>query len=211
MGLSAGLPLPPPCHSCAAARPSLAALKFSITDLFVVGLGFDIAGAGLLARGLLISHEQIKKFGTWAGLGHAQVVDRARNRVDAQFGISLLLAGFILQFAGYALELSGTSPHTGTARLVTAMVLGVAAVGVSLLTWRLLREPMLRRTLVRTARAPDPADEPKHSVARGMRLVEYGQAAGYPMRPDESDEHYAERVFGVKPDPPVPGGPIASS
>ncbi len=49
----------------------------------------------------LIPLPALKTFGTHAGIGVADVVDRARNRIDGQFGVVLLLLGFALQLLGY--------------------------------------------------------------------------------------------------------------
>ncbi len=49
----------------------------------------------------LIPLPALKTFGTHAGIGVADVVDRARNWIDGQFGVVLLLLGFALQLLGY--------------------------------------------------------------------------------------------------------------
>jgi hypothetical protein len=87
----------------------------STLDPFVVGLGFDISGAILLARGLLISPELIAKVSaTLYGFNAGDVVDRCQNRVDAMFGLGALVAGFGLQIIGYALDLGEVEAARGT-------------------------------------------------------------------------------------------------
>lgn len=177
-------------------------MRFTVTDLFVVGVGLDMSGAYLVARGLLIPFPQLKIFGQYGGQGAADVVDRAKNRVDAQFGIGLLLAGFLFQFAGYAFELNGEVPHSGSARLVGALVLLVLAIGISLGAWRLARHPLFMRTLVNTAMAPSVLTQPGKEETLNDKinnLASYGPHAGHPQRPGESNADYVGRVFGVPP------------
>lgn len=98
-------------------------MQLTITDLFVVDLGVELVGAWLVARGLLLSPSMLKSFGTHAGIGVADVVDRARNRIDARFGISFLMAGFAVQLLGYLLEIDNHRPEQGPDLLLGALAL----------------------------------------------------------------------------------------
>lgn len=59
-------------------------MRMTLTDLFVVGLALDIAGAILLAKGLLLDSKAIRGLGTWGGIGFGATVERCRDRVDAE-------------------------------------------------------------------------------------------------------------------------------
>ena len=85
----------------------------SLTDLFLVGLGLDITGAILLAKGLLLSSRELAVLNTMYGSGKGVHKDRCRNRVLGEFGVGYLTAGFILQAVGYGLEISGHPSTTG--------------------------------------------------------------------------------------------------
>ncbi|MBS1894852.1 MAG: hypothetical protein JST59_26430 [Actinobacteria bacterium] len=108
----------------------------SLTDLFLVGLALDISGAALLAKGLLISVPMIAEVSATKWDGNQEVsADRCRNRVDAEYGITFLLAGFVLQAFGYLLALAGVHTETGGRRVVVAGVLGLAGAGVAWFAW----------------------------------------------------------------------------
>jgi hypothetical protein len=78
-------------------RPRRVMEYVSVTALFSVGVGLDIAGAYLIARGVLLSPAQIrsrtKKY--WGPDDYADGVARARDRVDAVAGFASLGLGFL--------------------------------------------------------------------------------------------------------------------
>jgi len=88
----------------------LAASVLQVTDLFAVGIGFDIAGAYLLARGLLISPHGLWVRFTIAGAG-TRFVDEAKDRVMAVVGLGTLASGFVIKAFGYALSLAVEPPN----------------------------------------------------------------------------------------------------
>jgi hypothetical protein len=88
---------------------ALAAPALHVTDLFAVGIGFDIAGAYLLARGLLIKPHGLYVRFTFAGAG-TRFVDEVRDRAMAVFGLAALVFGFMIQAFGYALSLAVEPP-----------------------------------------------------------------------------------------------------
>ena len=116
----------------------------SITDLFVAGLAFDVIGALLLARGLLISHEAIERLATWQGLETSDTVDRCRNRVDAAFGASYLVAGFLLQGAGYGALLAGADAANSSHRAYVAAGIATVTIGGAFLLWWLTKDRLLK-------------------------------------------------------------------
>lgn len=174
-------------------------MDLSLLDLFVLGIGFDLAGGFLIARGLLLSPAQLKHFGTWGGIGAASVVDRARNRVDALFGLILLFAGFSIQLLAYLLELSGSGYSHGASRLHLGLSLAVLAVGLSLGAWTLLRHRLLNRLLVRIALAPLSDDRPAGWNPDNLAsLLDYAESDRRAREPGESDRDYLARVFDVE-------------
>ena len=110
---------------------------FSLADLFLVGLALDISGAILLAKGLLLSPRTLSRLNTVWGVGYGQHEDRLHNRVAGEYGVRLLVAGFILQAIGYSLDIGGVPSKTGTDRLIFGLAMAVIAVGVAWATWAL--------------------------------------------------------------------------
>lgn len=189
-------------------------MSFSIVDLFVVGLGLDITGALLLVRGLLLPPAAIARLATWYGLETGDTLDRCENRVDAIYGGLALLAGFLLQAVGYVLSLSGVEEGRGSARVLTAIVLGLLAVTASLVVYFATHRWTLRRTLVSVAKSREGSgnlgDEKGRQWTRQKvkMLAELGEAAGWPRLDSDKDgitaANYIRRVFGVE----VPRFPI---
>lgn len=183
---------------------------FSILDLFVVGLAFDIVGAALLARGLLVSPRLITVLaGQYWDVSPPDAVDRCRNRVDAEFGVSSLIVGFTLQAVGYGLQLAGVGSGSSTSRVVTAFALGgFAAAGIALFWWR-TRTRRLVRLLIRVAKEREGkgglGDEKTSEWTRKKvnLLADLGRAAGFPTVPSDywgnigGKSKYVERVFRV--------------
>jgi hypothetical protein len=183
-------------------------VSVSINDLFVVGLGIEIAGAVLLARGLLIGPAAMASLNTWQGIERGAATERCRNWVDAAFGVSYLVTGFMFQAAGYEAELFGSTVATGACRAYTAAALGLAGVLGAIGLWWALRNRMLKRVIVRMALATKGSggegDEKRSGWTRRKAglLLSIGEEAGWPPLPEELEEggavNYAERVFGVE-------------
>jgi hypothetical protein len=76
---------------------------FSYEDIFVAGIGFDIAGAVLVAKGLLLSSPSILRLSSsYWGFSPPEVVARVEDKVSTYFGIGALLLGFLLQLKSFA-------------------------------------------------------------------------------------------------------------
>lgn len=189
-------------------------MNLTLADFYVVGLTMDIVGGALLVRGLLMRPSEIHVLGTWAGLGTGSVLERCRNRVDATFGLSYLLAGFGLQIVGYALELAGAgAAEGGSSTLLTALLLTAATVLVTLGVYRLRYTPALKRTMVKVAKSrPGTGKAGDEATTDWTRekvktLAKLGEAAGWLRSPDDRDGitavNYIQRVFGVSV-PPFP-------
>lgn len=135
-------------------------IYLSLTDLFLVGLGLDISGAILLAKGLLLSPRELAMLNTMYGSGEGVHRDRCRNRALGEFGVTYLTAGFILQAVGYALEIGGHPSTTGTSRLLAALVLTAAVVAVAWTGWALLNSRRVDVLLAKAeAKHPEVAKE----------------------------------------------------
>ncbi len=180
-------------------------MSLSITDLFVIGLGFDIIGAVLLARGLLLNPSAIARLNTWGGLELGDTVDRCRNWVDAAFGLSFLVVGFVSQAAGYGAELGGVDARSGACRAYTATGLGITAVLLAYGIWHFFRDRLLKCVIAKVALAKPSGDEEDETGQwtrdRAARLLDLGEEAGWKALPAELEEggavDYAKRVFGI--------------
>jgi hypothetical protein len=162
-----------------------------------LGLGVDLAGASILAIGLLAAPVTLGAQATafWdfsPQLGAAG----ARARVDAEVGLSGLVLGIGLQIAGVAFP---STPPRG--------LIALSAVGGGLLVfgvWSLIRDHRLRQLIVEIARAREADDGSGCELAplpNGARLMSLGRAAGWEwLGATESVQNYAERNFGLHPD-----------
>jgi hypothetical protein len=108
----------------------------SLEDLFLAGLAFDIVGAFLLARGLLLSNRQIFWLaGTNKGLSQLAVPDRCQNKALGIFGVAYLSIGFFFQGIGYALETRGDGFATGPTRFLAGIGIAAFAILLAAVGW----------------------------------------------------------------------------
>jgi hypothetical protein len=171
---------------------------FSLQDLLVAGLGFDIAGAWLLAHGLLGSTREMAKLsGTYWGVNRAEQLRLARDKVDASFGLMALLVGFGLQVIAYALTLAiETDADYGLGRATVAVGLATGTGGLTYVAWRVSRVRFQRRLLLRLAHLD--TEQTEHELPDGATLTMFGQLLGEEQREGESHEEYARRVWKVE-------------
>ena len=81
---------------------------FNLGWLNVVGLVFDMIGAFILTKSLIISHEQAIELGVAKhsnprsvdNINTPQVKDKIVQSRNAKIGLSILLCGFFLQIIG---------------------------------------------------------------------------------------------------------------
>jgi hypothetical protein len=182
-------------------------MNLTLTDLFVVGLGVELVGAWLIARGLVAPLWVVKSFGTWGGIGAANVVDRARNRVDALFGVVFLAAGFLAQLAGYLAEIHGDHVAHGGGLLGDSLILLAVAMGVPLGLWVLLHRWALKAMLVKIAFTPLRADGEEDVESREKSLEwlgEYARVLQDGAELDEGADPYLREVYGEPDDIRVP-------
>jgi hypothetical protein len=182
-------------------------MNLTLTDLFVVGLGVELVGAWLIARGLLAPLWVVKSFGTWGGIGAANVVDRARNRVDALFGVVFLAAGFLAQLAGYLAEIHGDHLAQGGGLLGDSLILLAIAMGIPLGLWLLFHRWALKAMLVEIAFTPLRADGEEDVESREKSLEwlgEYARVLQDGAELEEGTDPYLREVYGEPDDIPVP-------
>lgn len=170
----------------------------SLDDLFVVGLGLEIAGACILGRGLINSPQDMMRLsGTYYTANPASQVRQAQDRVDGLFGLCALVAGFGVQVVGYALLLgAGSDPHPSLGRALVAVALAALSAAAIFATWLATRWRLLRGGLVKLAHFD--LDKGEQEAPDGRRLHAYGILLGKHKRDDESDADYAQRIWNVE-------------
>lgn len=181
----------------------------SVTDFFVVGLGFDLAGAAILARGLLLGSASIAALGTYRGLSHGMTVERCSDRAHAELGLAALGLGFLLQAVGYAAVIGGVKQASGMKEALVAIFLLIAAGGSVLWLCRRTHGPRMKSLLVSVAlRMPTSEAELENAApspwanSRAMYLVGLARAAGWHPEPSDQFESgihlFVARVFGIE-------------
>jgi hypothetical protein len=175
----------------------------SISDLFTVGVGFDLLGGFFLGRGLLASPREIvrrvgdRRFG---GGNPALVVSQLKSRADGVIGLVLLGVGFVLQAGGYVVLIGGGALQTGANRAAVAAGLLVAAGMLALATGLLAHRGLTKRLVVEAARV-EPESGRLAKYPEGKQLLQFGQELGLviegdPAAPNVIDS-FAKRNFGV--------------
>lgn len=171
---------------------------FAVEDVFTVGLGFDIGGAYLLARGLLAPPPLLaSRTASMYGSNAYAVVSQAEDRIRGAFGLGSLVFGFTLQALGYALVLGGEGTTSfSTSRGVLALALAAVPVALVVLTERLARPQLRRRLLVDVARF-DVSTQQMNERPSAAVLVDFGGVLGDSRRDGEEPQEYVERVWRV--------------
>jgi hypothetical protein len=112
----------------------LAAAWLIWPDLFVIGVGLDIAGAIALAWSFAvknpaeIAHEVLLPTRTYDRLGKGfgkLGQSLARQRAEAHVGLALLVAGFLLQLIAYLFPHDTSGFHTWRERGVALVIVAV--------------------------------------------------------------------------------------
>jgi len=171
---------------------------FSYEDIFVAGIGFDIAGAVLLAKGLLLSSRHILSISsTYLGFNSQEIVSRVEDKVSTYFGVGALVLGFLLQLAGYALDLAlRSAPPASPIRGGLAFAV-VGFVIVFVVLFYRLSLPAWRMRFLFDIAHYDNDHSTKQAHPYGRRLVFFGEKIGFPIKDDESEVDYARRVWHV--------------
>lgn len=170
----------------------------ALEDVFVGGLGFAVAGAYLLGRGLLPSPGALARR---SRPDDAAIVAAAQARVDALTGLIALALGFALHALGFVLVVGGAGPgERGVEGALVAVLCAAAGAGAVLAVWKGVRERATRSLLIEVARH-DPLTGERGSRPAADRLRAFGHELGYPLGLDEATPDgaavYARRVFGV--------------
>jgi len=166
-------------------------------DLFLVGLGFDIAGALVLARGVLMRLPAISRLGARKAvvpLDHAAAL--LRSRAEAEVGVVLLCGGFAVQAVGYGLTLSLGASSPSVLKALVGVALGLASLGAGLGLAKLTIKRRLKRLALRFAQT-DPTTGIAAGAPSATQLGFFGKALGYEPSADETSDDYALRVFGA--------------
>ncbi len=113
-------------------------------SLYLIGLFYTVAGAGIYARGHAYAPAQ-----AYAEMvtGRAPLRAYYELRIDARFGLSLLIAGFALMAFGQVRAL-----NTGTLNIIFLSALAAAA-----LYYLLMRDLLAEQEAVAVTAAPQPA------------------------------------------------------
>jgi hypothetical protein len=173
----------------------------SVDDLFTAGLGFDLAGAVLLGVGLLLSHSDVaRRAATYWDESAVEAVSLARSRVDAMIGFASLALGFICQAAAYAAILGGVGEaQRGWRASIVAIATGIAAAGVVIGLWLVLRSRWVKASLIEVAHYDAVGNRKRWpSLAK---LKQYAFALGEAVASEEVGQgetrRFVQRVFGV--------------
>jgi hypothetical protein len=185
------------------AQKATGVVEFEITDLFVVGLGFDLVGAWLLAHGLIAKPSVIvhRHWPYWPDglIDPLPSFAAAEDHVDGQCGVVALVVGFAFQAVGYVLDLAAQGDsQQSTGRALTALALLAIAAGFAVVMWHRIRPRLLHGLLVEMARweAHHGMQDPvRNDNANPAVLVRWEYSLGIPRREGEDDRAYAKRVY----------------
>jgi hypothetical protein len=173
---------------------------FNVYDLFLAGIGFDIAGAYLVSRGLLQRIPQLATLGgTMYALERPRATYAVEDRIRGSAGLVALVVGFVFQAVGYSVYLAERTKLSYGAKeaLAGAVVALVPAVGIPLVE-AAVRPRVRDRILVKVARFDwEGGDELRPRPAAHV-LRSFGEQLGKPPEPNEDDGAYCQRVFGVE-------------
>jgi hypothetical protein len=172
-----------------------------LEDLLAVGIGLDIAGAGLLGYGLISPAREIASRST-SRIEYSAVlaVSQAKDKADAIVGLTLLISGFALQATAYELSLESRPEHSsGLPWAFLPFALAITTSCLAVAAWRyVFRWPILRRVLIDVskinylARPPQTMDRPY-----ALLLVWFAEELGLERRQGESPNAFARRVFRI--------------
>jgi hypothetical protein len=170
---------------------------FSLYDLFTVGIAFEIAGAGLLVRTVLLSPRKILEENALYASPYHKTVAATRSRTESLVGFSGLALGFLVQVAAYVVYIAGGGHAAyGRERALVALLLALAAAPIwfFLGLWinRVTFRPLLRRVAQQRLR------ESPLPFPRADLLVHCGVAAGFDPLDGETVPKYLLRVFSVE-------------
>jgi hypothetical protein len=175
------------------------------SDLFAAGAGFDVGGAFLLARGLIVGSDDIlrRTITQETFFSAPETASKISDKVDATLGLSTLIVGFVIQAAAYALVAGGISNGHGNATgAAVAIGIALSAVVGAMIVWRCARWPVARRVIIEIATDPlqlgsnyDLIEGTEAGSPSLFRILPLAAEFGRRPRPGESGEEFAKRVF----------------
>jgi hypothetical protein len=168
-----------------------------LQDFFTAGLGFDLGGAFLLARGLISSPAQLnQKAGSFYGSNAYLAVSVARDRIDALSGVSALAIGFLLQTVGYLAILAAEhTERAGRKEAFVGAVLVLGALAITIVVGWFRRQRELMPTVVGMSRYT--FDGTRLDYPQATLLIKRLEVLGQHRNAGEDDLAFAKRVSGV--------------
>ena len=170
---------------------------FGVTDLFVVGIGFDIVGACLVSKGLLVRPEELLlRSGTFVGHNFYEVKGLIADRVRGEVGLALLVFGFALQAAAYALTVTVGRPSQGT--LLGVVIAASASLLLAIGLYWSIRKARLRRVIIGLAYYEWEHPHEKRALPSARTISSLAQWFGWKKPDDQTDQEFARTAFRVK-------------
>ena len=166
----------------------------ALEDLFLLGLGLDIVGAGLLLKSVTVGYAEIAALsGSYWGANDKQMVARAVDRLRGKTAGVLIVLGFLSQALGYLVIVGRRSEADPAGGQVVGGLLVVALAVVSgLVVDRVVQRVRLKDSFVELARYQPPST--RHDRPVFTRLLQLGEVH-WPRLDGESDVAYLRRVF----------------
>lgn len=169
----------------------------SVEDFFAAGIGFDLGGGYLVARGLLSPPRLLTQLaGSYYDSNVYLGTSVATNRLDAECGLVALGIGFVLQALGYLLTLAeAPTLHGQRGAAIVGGLLVLAAVASVVGAGRLNRTRRLRPLLVEMAHFQ--GDGRRLELPRADTLKGWGKALNLVPANREDDLSFLKRTFGI--------------
>jgi hypothetical protein len=169
---------------------------FQLEDFFTAGIGCDLGGAFLLARGLINSPAELMRSATAFFDSNRQIaLSGAKNRLDAIAGMIGLLVGFSLQAVGYVASLATSHTlRTGASEALVGTGLAALALSVTLITAALVRKYRLIPLLTEMARW---RVDRRFEFPLATALHGFLRAAGFAPHQGEDALAFVRRVANV--------------
>lgn len=168
-----------------------------LQDFYTAGVGCDLGGAFLLARGLINRPAELTRLaGSFYGSNAYEAISVAKNRLDAVVGVLGLGAGFTLAVVGYLAALA--TPHTtrtGTPEVLVGAALALFALAVTLAAGHVYRRLRLVPLLIEMARFT--MTEERMPFPRAALLPRWLEALGHDRREGEDDLGFVRRAAKV--------------